>query len=691
MNIINLLLRYSFVSLPEGKDIPATVAELSTVMMNLSYFGYALNTAATKRLLSLSSSELSAWWQNVSAELKKITGDDRSMADFVVYKNFPEECLEMNQAQYWFNQICIYWGVPQDLFAEDVEPREKMDEAPKLKILRQSSDDTTHNILDNLIRHPARWVDDQKNDVLFLTNPATNSIFACAAIDWSSFGFKENLVTLAAFFIKNGIEINVNTATDVLRLAVGLSDGDVSLREKSKLRRFSRKERRFLLKALENCSNLEEDVGAREERFKRLVHSLHPGDYKDRFPRVTEVAHRLYHGNIETFNSRLEKALSSRNSEALKLLSQRPGEFRRRLLHALHLYGDAAAAAFVRVSNKLTTIQLVGLRRFLKTLQGRETRIFPPKGNWSKIQITPAKTSPDPKILSQVIEGIDAQLRARVPKIQYLDPMVEMVKLPTNDTELGPYTRGTEFPIPKDVSFIRTASFWRFNRTVWFDNGINFFDSNWKEKGTLCWDSSIYGQAAVFSGDPVSGYTKGATQMIDLYPEKLKKLGIRYCVWGILCFSRLAFDQVNEVYAALQWGTDSPQKGELFEPSRAQLNFPLTGKGLTKYVCYIDLESMKMVYMDANLPSQVHSANSNESLLEASMPAFVEYLNGLPSIGDLFRNSVDSNNGVGHVLYSDENHSLKLDEDGNKPIAYVFKPENKENDFEDLNINQLLK
>jgi hypothetical protein len=65
------------------------------------------------------------------------------------------------------------------------------------------------------------------------------------------------------------------------------------------------------------------------------------------------------------------------------------------------------------------------------------------------------------------------------------------------------------------------------------------------------------------------------------------------------------------------------------------------------------------------------------------MPAFLEYINSLPSVHDLFRESVNED-GELSVLYSDKD--TKLDGDS----AYVFRPENKENKYKSVDINALL-
>lgn len=267
-----------------------------------------------------------------------------------------------------------------------------------------------------------------------------------------------------------------------------------------------------------------------------------------------------------------------------------------------------------------------------------------------------------------------------------LDPKLLEVKLQTNDPKLAEYGRGTEFDIPKNMNFIRTASYWEHVSgygNSWFDNGWNFFDDNWNAKGTICWNTTHGVDGAVFSGDPVNSQDlKGrACQMIDLDLDLLEKQGIRYAVWNILSYSRVKFSDAKEVLATLQWG-EQAQEGGLYEPARAQMVFPITGDNLTKYVAYIDVKARKLVYIDANLYGHVSSAASNVSVLSEMMPAFKEYLDSLPSIGDLVAHAKEGNT---PVLFSDKEFEIEKN-----VKAFVFKPENPENSYEKIAVSDML-
>ena len=688
-NATNILLRHNFIAIPAALESRVTGEEaIATVLMNLSYYGRSLSVEGYNALRKLAPEQLGNWWVSVEKELKDITGANRKMGDFVVYKNFPKEVLDKDFASYWIPQILMYWGFPKDIFTEEVKPRPKMDKQPKPIVLKLADEGSLQGVYNSLLKTPARWKDQELTEVLFLMDKY--------GVQLDTIPFKENMVTLATHLMKAGQPVNLTTATDVLRLAVGLSGGDVSLREKSKLRSFKKAERRYLLNTLENCNNVEDDVAARPELFKRLLHTLHPGDYKRAFPRVLKAMNRLYHDELVTFNSQVEQALLAKDSKALELLSTRPGDFRRRLVHTLNLFGKQAAKAFTadKVLSKLTVNQLVSTRTFLRTANERKSRIFPPKGNWSLAKLG------EPRVVAKnhlktVDKALGAALAKRVPVVGVLDPNTSKIKLPSNGEE-GPFNRGTRFPIPEGTDFIRTASYWNVKASgyTWFDNGWNFFDQNWNPLGACCWSQPKFPghrwdqkandpkTGAVFSGDPTIATGK-ACQMIDLYPEQLRAAGVRYAVWSVLCYSGMPFNQAEEVFAAFQWGKDA-NKGKLFEPARCQLAIPLKGDQLTKYVVLIDLDTNEMIYLDAGLKSSTRSAEQNGPLLQKSLPAFLEYINSLPSVHDLFAESVIEG-APAQILYSDKDAELK-----GQP-AYVFRPENKTSEYKAVDIIGFLK
>ncbi len=677
---------------------------LGTVLSNLAYYGYTPSAELLKAIGQIRNISLTNWWKDLEQSLKKVTGASKNMDKFVVYKNFPAEVLEKSKAEYWISQICMYLGCPNEYFTQPEQPRDLMFEKTKLKVLHLANEKSLENIYNSLVKLPNRWTTEQLTHAEYIFQEGKIAMF-----DATVFTFKENMAKIVAFAIEKGMNVSVKSATDVLRIAVVLSDGDVTFEKNTKFKSLARKVRRFFLNLLENSSNLEEDVARDKERWKRFFRALHPNDFAPNFNNVRTVYNKLYHNSVESFNSKVEVALQEeRPNAALNLLVTRPGDFTRRLNHTLNLFGSKAVDKYLEVLPKLKLVQLVKIKKYIQTIENKQFRTIAPKGNWTKMKVMPSTRHVAPSQRKHLLEGIDKELGKRLSKLfkggVQLDKSTESVKLQTNASDLSPYGRGTSFDIPENINFIRSASYWQHKTygNNWFDNGWNFFASGWKQMGAVCWDNPQYtgGQTrrynywdrntdnkdagAVFSGDPTNSKTADgrACQMIDLYIDKLLKQGVRYAVWNILCYSRVKFKDAGEVFASLQWGEDA-QAGKLFEPSRAQLSFPVQGDTFTKYICYIDLEERKVVYMDANLKANTNSAASNCASLEKNMPAFCEYMSGLPSVYDVF--SIAKRSKTGTVIsYSDEKYSIK-----NK-TAYIFKALNKNNSFKQLDVAKIL-
>ena len=676
----DILIQNGFIDIPmapHDEFVIVNPASFATIVSNLAYYGYVLDRAATEHLAALDKGALATLWQKLQPIFAEITKTNRKIEDAVVFKNFPREVLDMDAAERIERQMLIYHGFPYDAVAEEAEPRPPLGDIKRLKVLALAGEDTADRIYANLVSLNNRWNDNQ-------TAWATTLVGQRNHLDLNDFGFKENGISLIAKNFETK-EVTISTATDVLRLAAALSDADVSLRTKVKLRSFKRAERRKLLAIMDEAENLGDDLAARPEQFKRLLERLRPGDYS--FENVKAAQDGLYNKTVKSFAALVDP--QDVVAQTLDIVATRPGEFLRRFHHFYDLFGDDAVEKFVPVMNKLTSRQLVNFRAYLSTINDRSTLVYAPKGNWSRAQVVPNKKGKfTPDSLAALDGAIGKLLRARLseafPEGLAVDDAVENVKLQTNDQKLAEYGRGTVFPIPDEINFIRSASYWQNDSHCWFDNGWNFFNDDWKSVGVLSWSSqSDVGDAAAFSGDPMNSGTKSgvATQVIDLYIDKLLKRGVRFAVWNILCYSHIKFsDASGEVLALLQTG-ENAANGSLMEPSRCQMVFPLKSDAMASYVAYVDLKERKIVYMDAPLRADVSRAEANNETLEKVMPAYVEYLASLPTLHDLLR---DAPVGEMPVLYTDRETAVAAKR------AYVFRPENAENQFDRLSVADLV-
>ncbi len=216
---------------------------------------------------------------------------------------------------------------------------------------------------------------------------------------------KENMAFLASLLMRHTTRAEAflagfcRTATDVLRLAVALSGGDVSLADPAKFRAFSRPERRLLLGLLEHAPNAAEDMRRWKKRWLRLGEKLHPGDYRQTYPAAWQAFDVLRNAlPLETFSRQVEKALADRDVRgAVEILTARPGDFARRLDHLLRMDAEhqkQIIEAFAGVAGQVSTpVLLQAMTHFQVRPQARgdgsDLRVFFPKGSLAKAHAEP--------------------------------------------------------------------------------------------------------------------------------------------------------------------------------------------------------------------------------------------------------------------------------------------------------------
>lgn len=703
-------------SIEPSKDM-ATNRELVTVLANFAYYGYTPSLDGISLLASLSTKDLASFWNDFEVALKSVTGDKFKVGEHVLYKNFPKEVLAMDESEYWLRQIFVYLGFPFSFVAQEAEERESIANELKLKVLEPAI--SAVPAFNKLVSQKTRWTTVQEEMMLSLvTEHAVNEEEgAVNYLDLASYGFKENGIRVftdvynnssieyissndgslgkslskeqlqaLAHLKKSVSETNsdevaeksaleafkIKDATDVVRLALSLSDQDIRF-SVAKFKNFSRKDRRALLSMLENSNNLIEDVSERPLFFKKLIKKLHPGDFNKKFPNTKKAYHLLYNDKTISFNAKLEGLISGNNKEALIVASERPGVFVRKFHELYSLFGSEAVSYLSNNVEKLTIDQLLKLKGYIETINDRKTLMYPPKGNWGRVQLnenkkTAFKLKDNVSIQTIINNALSERLLETFEGGFNVDSKLKQAKLPTNDQEVGDYGRGTEFDIPDNINFIRTSSYWNSNRGSFVDNTWNFFDDNFKELDVCCWNSTKAGKSkntyAVFSGDATNQATGKAAQLIDLYFKEMEDAGVRYAVWSILSYSNILFSDFDELHAGLQFG-ENPNGGALFEPSRIALSFELKGKALTKVVAYLDVKERKLVFMDVNFKLSIGSGQNNGNKLSELIPPYMEYLDSIPSYYDLL-STAHSENGIPAVydskdIEADDSENIESD------------------------------
>ena len=444
---------------------------------------------------------------------------------------------------------------------------------------------------------------------------------------------KENLAVLTVTFPDLDFSASYRTVTDVLRLAVALAGGDVSLAEPCRFPSFSRAQRRRLLGLLDAIGQVQdardcaEEMGRRCERWKRLARHLRPGDYARRFPRAAALLHQVASGGAEAgFTSRLEEALARRDVEgALRLLATRPGVFARRLNQLLRLCADDAArervvAEFARVAPEVSLPVLVRLWEYFSspgpdTLPWRVVAIKAAAG--TKTTLIPSTRRPGPAD-AEVVRVVEETLRRRahLGRIAVDQGLYEGYTAPLGLRSASPGLRtagrGTRLPLPEGET-IRFFLHWRDlpenpaeasgpaaaedrDTRVDLDLSAFFVSEDFTRTEQIAY-YNLRSTAAVHSGDLTSA-PDGAAEFIDVTLAEALRQGWRYAIMTVHSFSHHRLSEVPECWAgAMARGAD-PQGGEVFEASTVMQRLDLVSPTFNATPFVIDLAERRLIWWD---------------------------------------------------------------------------------------------
>ena len=447
---------------------------------------------------------------------------------------------------------------------------------------------------------------------------------------------KENLAVLTVTFSDLDFSASYRTVTDVLRLAVAMAGGDVSLAKPCRFPSFSRAQRRRLLGLLDAVGQVQdgrdsaEEMARRCERWKRLARHLRPGDYARRFPRAAALLRQVASGDAEAgFTSRLEEALVRRDVEgALRLLTTRPGVFARRLNHLLRLCVDDAArervvAEFARVAPEVSLPVLVRLWEYFSSpgpdaLPWRVVAIKAATG--TKTTLIPSTRRPGPADAA-VVRAVEEALRQRkrLGRVAVDQGLYEGYTAPVGLRSASPGMRtagrGTRLPLPEGET-IRFFLHWRDlpeappeapgpagpaaaedrDTRVDLDLSAFFVSEDFTRTEQIAY-YNLRSTAAVHSGDLTSA-PDGAAEFIDVTLAEALRQGWRYVVMTVHSFSHHRLSEVPECWAGAMTRGADPQSGEVFEASTVMQRLDLVSPTFNATPFVIDLAERRLIWWD---------------------------------------------------------------------------------------------
>jgi hypothetical protein len=634
---------------------------VATVVKTIEALGFCMSAALIEACKHLSLSELSELKTLLFNCLAKEKGAHQNLTP--MYPDFPRQVMEMSEAELYLNAMVHYFssgkympGKQKKLFGLiPVPQRAPLIETPELQPLELSTFEDFELKFKQLLSTNSSTSAVDKEDIAAYIDFFDGDIerFLPAQI-----AHRENKAYILAQ-LAGRTEFSAETAklalkycdtsTDVLRLAVALSGGDVSLAEPVKFKTFKRSVRRLLLNLLESQSNLVEDMLRWKDRWIRLGEKLHPGEFKDKFPRSFDAFNVLRNGlPSNTFNSRLENALESGDVDgAVSMLKTRPGDFARRLDHVLRIAGsrqEDVAFDFGKVASKVSTpVLLQVLHHFKNRSQKRALRVFFPKSQLAKAQAIADHLPELPPLVCELAAGLcrKALLErfAQLPPLGdcMIDSQLKNFMVPfaqrSASKALRTTSRGSRIALP-DTNVLRFFTWWRngLYRTD-IDLSAAVFDENFAFIDALTY-YNLKNFGGCHSGDIVDA-PQGASEFIDISIDQVLKHHGRYVVMSLLSYTDQPFCDLPECFAGWM-ARDKPQSGEVFEPMTVQDKLDVSGNAIVSIPALFDLVARQVVWVDIALtrnPNWYNNVAGNLYGIQLSLKSLVEL--NKPTLYDL--------------------------------------------------------
>lgn len=589
-------------------------------------YGYMLDQSAFEMVKRADSADIIDFHNEVVGWLKEMTGGKHNFRS--LYGNFPNDVMSMSQAELWINQIIHYWT--GCTFAEVGKPKDVAFEQVEYRMLTAGSDARFMQVFTDLC---------SVNQSLTPQDTATLKWFAKSGLDLvypSTIPFKENLATLATILPS----FTVKTVTDVLRIAVGFSGGDVSLpavpKKPKKITRFNtdwqknREAFKFKLTTdqkvrvlgLLESSNLdvrEMNQGRKYGRWIRLGEVLGHIDANE-YPRSANAFYRLRNQvrkgkpngepKVRTWYSDVDSAFKVDFNTGLSKLSERPGEFVRRLDWLVR----TNVKSEVNIKNILLTLSRVGESASNKVLYEVythfENRRKPVQNRSIFVKGARSKTKlPDlPKINDDIVDAIQDTIintiKSKFATLEsmgkcWIDPELKKVPLPTNMRSLSeslvPTVRGQRVPFGTGKKVIRPFIHW-YDVNGNEDLDLHGFLIGPGKHTTFGYNGEHQNRFGSYSGD-VRHRQGACAEYVDIDVAAALSAGFKYFIMVVHNFQGRPLSTMKDCVAGVM-EREYPDANRSWTPDTVTNCMKLTSEARMCLIGMYDLETREYIHLD---------------------------------------------------------------------------------------------
>ena len=681
MNKLSIAFANNLVIIPihDNGDTKNTALAMS-VQAELMNVGFMLSKEAFSYLETRTESFIASFHNGIiplAKSAKGVTGQKYSP----LWKNFPIDVMAASDAELYITALIHYWT--NGTWSPDAELKARGFAFEKKNFIE-------------LKLAPENWEQILVNDLAAFTKPLDptslkNLVWLAqnCQVTIPEVSVKETMAALAVA----GIPVKVKSPVDVLRIAVGMSGGDMALpsmpkipqmkvkslmsrgysytfnqkvaeanalRETFKFKKFTRSERRYILGLLESLKSVDEAEMQRHlGRWIRLGEVLHPGEMKSKFPKAAAAFSKIRNQEevkVRTFAGRVDLAFKQSPDAGMQVLQERPGEFARRLdaLVRNEKYdAQQVIDRFAQVAGKVSTKVLFEMFDHFEGRLKDKPRMVMIKGKGSKVK----NLETLPKLPDQIVENIQKMIKqqladraAKLPAMGNVFVDDQLLNMPVpysmQSSAEGTSTlvRGTRIPIAEGANTLRGFVHWYDeNGDHDIDLSATFLGAKFEILGECAfYDLRSTNLKAYHSGDVRHRIGHNA-EYIDFDLNSAKEHGVKYVVFSAYNYNGNAIKSVPEcTFGVME--RSKPKSNEIFDPATAPQAIKVQANSNSVFPVMIDVEAHEWIWLDLESDGRgFASFHSNSSTLD-KIKAFTQQAKF--SVYDLISLHVGSRSGT---------------------------------------------
>lgn len=630
------------VIVPVAKETKTSKVEMKYVVaftLNMQSLGFMPSENLVNALSNLSYEEFVNITDDIYAELVNLAGSRVNMLP--MYPDFPEVMMTLSDEQLFIDAIFHYFtmGVWEARFEQKIKMN--TESLLALKTIELGSEEDLMSYISLLANSSVSMSERQKENLEFLLSRYYHNKIT---VDMFNMVNKENI----AFVIDTMYHFDghkdlaselaikhVKTSTDVLRIAMAFCKGDYTLSSHThNLKSLKRSERRFILSLLDKVCQTNNQTIEDASRYQGLWivigEVLHPGDYVTKYPKAYEFFETIRREKARSWYSKLERAYETNQvSVVLNLLSQRPGEFARRLERTMRLAAESGTNvievmnAFGLIADKVDSTILLQMMQFFldKYTRPVDVRTFMPKGKLAKVYAIEDTRKPlnlfyyafACKICREALIKKFSE-REELGKV-YIDPAIGGYAIPLKQRnaskQLYSMARGSRVKLPEEAKVLRMYQWWKHPGHVDLDLTAMFLN----DKFNPATDEVSYYELrnkeidCVHSGD-IRSAQNGAAEFIDVPIAKLKEKEIRYVVMTISSYSSQPFCDLEECFAGIMALDEVKPNEKTFDPAKSLVRSDIASDARMCTPFIYDVEEHEIIWIDAPITGDINYSGS---------------------------------------------------------------------------------